>query len=180
MAGVGGYAGDHAESTLEAMGRRAEEVGGREIAALANKGELLGPVMSYNFRYSQRRHYERMRKFPNGLLVMGDALASFNPIYGQGMTVAACEALALRDALTQAPDRRAAPFFAAAAKIVDMPWQIAVGGDLALPQVPGPRPFPMRLINAYIGRVTKRRRWTTLSWRQRLCRSYTCSPPRPP
>jgi 2-polyprenyl-6-methoxyphenol hydroxylase-like FAD-dependent oxidoreductase len=155
VAGVGGYAGDHVESTLEAMGRRAEEVGSREIAALAHRGEVLGPVMSYNFSYSQRRRYERMRKFPNGLLVMGDALASFNPIYGQGMSVAACEALALRDVLKQTPDPRATPFFAAAAKIIDVPWQIAVGGDLALPQIPGPRPFPTRLVNSYIGRVQK-------------------------
>jgi 2-polyprenyl-6-methoxyphenol hydroxylase-like FAD-dependent oxidoreductase len=89
------------------------------------------------------------------VLVMGDALASFNPVYGQGMTVAACEALALGDALTGAADRRAARYFAATAKIIDVPWQMAVGGDLALPQVPGPRPFPVRLINAYIGRVQK-------------------------
>ena len=155
VAGVGGYAGDHVEATLEALRRRAEEIGSREIAALADKGDLLGPVMTYNFAHSQRRHYERLRKFPDGLLVMGDALASFNPIYGQGMTVAACEALALRDALTGAADRRAVRYFAATAKIIDVPWQMAVGGDLALPQVPGPRPFPVRLINAYIGRVQK-------------------------
>jgi 2-polyprenyl-6-methoxyphenol hydroxylase-like FAD-dependent oxidoreductase len=141
--------------TLEALRRRAEDVGSREIAALANKGELLGPVMTYNFSHSQRRHYERMPKFPDGMLVMGDALASFNPIYAQGMTVAACEALALRNAMIEAPVRRAARFFAAAAKIIDAPWQMAVGGDLALPQVPGPRPFPTRLINTYIARVQK-------------------------
>ena len=86
---------------------------------------------------------------------MGHALASFNPAYGQGMTVAPCEALALRNAIIEAPVRRAARFFAAAAKIIDVPWQMVVGGDLALPQVPGPRPFPMRLINTYIGRVQK-------------------------
>ncbi len=155
VAGVGGYAGDHVETALEALRRRAEEVGSREIAALADEAKLLGPVMTYNFQRSQRWRYEQMRKFPDGFLAMGDALASFNPIYGQGMTVAACEALALRDALAEAPNRLAARFFAAAAKIIDVPWQMAVGGDLALPQVPGPRPFPVRLINAYMARVRK-------------------------
>jgi len=155
VAGVGGYAGDHVDTTLAALRRRAVEVGSREIVGLADNGELLGPVMTYNFPHSQRQRYERMRKFPDGLLVMGDALASFNPIYGQGMTVAACEALALRDALREAPGRRAARFFTAAAEIIDVPWRIAVGGDLALPQVPGPRPISVRLINAYIARVQK-------------------------
>jgi 2-polyprenyl-6-methoxyphenol hydroxylase-like FAD-dependent oxidoreductase len=153
VAGLGGYAGDHVETTLEAMRRRAEDLGSPEIAAVTKNAELIGPVITYNFPHSQRRYYERMRKLPTGFLVMGDALASFNPIYGQGMTVAACEASALRDTLAGPRDRMAARFFAAAGKIIDVPWQIAVGGDLALPQVPGPRPLPVRLINAYIGRV---------------------------
>lgn len=155
VAGVGGYAGDHVETSLEALHRRAEDIGSREIAALARNAELLGPVITYKFSHSQRRRYERMRKYPEGFLVMGDALASFNPIYGQGMTVAACEALALREALAKPRAKQAAYFFAAAAKVIDAPWQMAVGGDLALPQVPGPRPFSLRLINSYVARVQK-------------------------
>ena len=85
---------------------------------------------------------------------MGDALASSNQIYGQGMTVAACEALALRAALAKSsPEGLATRFFQAAARAIDTPWQLAVGGDLALPQVPGPRPFPVTWINAYVARV---------------------------
>jgi 2-polyprenyl-6-methoxyphenol hydroxylase-like FAD-dependent oxidoreductase len=85
---------------------------------------------------------------------LGDALTSFNPIYGQGMTVAACEALALRDALAGALDARLhRRYFRAAARIIDTPWQLAVGGDLALDVVPGPRPLPVRVVNAYIARL---------------------------
>jgi 2-polyprenyl-6-methoxyphenol hydroxylase-like FAD-dependent oxidoreductase len=111
--------------------------------------------MQYHFPHNQRRLYEKMRTFPAGYLVMGDAIASFNPVYGQGMTVAACEAMALRKVLARGTQRLAGDFFKAAAKVVDVPWQLAVGADLALPQVPGPRPFPTRLINAYVGRVQK-------------------------
>jgi len=111
--------------------------------------------MQYHFPHNQRRMFEKMQKFPAGYLVMGDAIASFNPIYGQGMTVAACEAIALRAALAGDPQGLATTYFKAAAKAVDTAWQLAVGGDLALPQVPGPRPFPTRLINAYVGKVQR-------------------------
>ena len=111
--------------------------------------------MRYLFAHSQRLHYERLRRFPAGYLAMGDALASFNPVYGQGMTVAACEALALRDALAAGLEGLPRRFFKAAAHVIDTPWQLAVGGDLALPLVEGPRPFPVRRINAYVARVQR-------------------------
>ena len=155
VAGMGGYANDHVEASLEGIRRRALEVGSAEIAELAERGELIGSVMQYHFPHNQRRLYEKMRTFPAGYLVMGDAIASFNPVYGQGMTVAACEAMALRKVLASGTQRLAGDFFKAAAKVVDVPWQLAVGADLALPQVPGPRPFPTRLINAYVGKVQK-------------------------
>jgi 2-polyprenyl-6-methoxyphenol hydroxylase-like FAD-dependent oxidoreductase len=155
VAGVGSYAGDHVECRREAMAERARAINAQEIAALAEGGELIGEPMRYAFPHSARRHYESLRRFPQGYLVMGDALASFNPVYGQGMTVAACEALALRDALARGEHRLAQRFFASAAKIIDTPWQLAVGGDLALPGVPGPRPWAMKRVNAYVARVQR-------------------------
>ncbi len=155
VAGVGGYAGDHVDVTREAMAERARRINNPEIAALAERGEMIGQPMRYGFPHSQRRHYETLSRLPQAYLVMGDALASFNPIYGQGMTVAACEALALRAALAKGLNGLAPRFFKAAARVIDTPWQLAVGGDLALPQVPGPRPFPVKLINAYVARVQR-------------------------
>lgn len=155
VAGVGGYTGDHVATTREAMAERARQINHPEIAALAEHGKMIGEPMRYGFPHSQRRRYERLKRFPAGYLVMGDALASFNPIYGQGMTVAACEALALRDTLAEGQGGVARRFFKAAARVVDAPWQIAVGGDLALTMVPGPRPLPVRLVNAYLGRLQR-------------------------
>jgi 2-polyprenyl-6-methoxyphenol hydroxylase-like FAD-dependent oxidoreductase len=163
VVGVGGYAGDHPAPTLDGMRERAREIGSPEVLTLAREGTPLGPVQRYHMPRSLRRRYERLPRWPQGLLVMGDALASFNPIYGQGMTVAACEALALRDALARTAGPAAAPqtgplarrFLRAAARIVDTPWQLAVGGDLTLPCVPGPRPLAVRIVNAYVARLQR-------------------------
>ena len=151
--GVGGYGDDQPDGSIEGMRQRAQAIGCAELIDVAERRGLIGQVLRYRFPHSQRRHYERMRRFPAGYLVMGDALASFNPIYGQGMTVAACEALELRRVLGHGLDGLAPRFFKAAARVIDIPWQTAVGGDLALPMVPGPRPFPVRLVNAYLKRV---------------------------
>lgn len=66
-------------------------------------------------------------------VVLGDAMCTFNPIYGQGMTVAAAEALVLRDCLRRGTQRLGRRFARRAAKVVDIPWDIAVGGDCASP-----------------------------------------------
>ncbi|WP_146178423.1 hypothetical protein [Nonomuraea fuscirosea] len=74
-----------------------------------------------------RRRYEQLTRFPEGLLVTGDAGCAFNPRYGQGMTVAALEALELLKT-----DLRPLPFFKPIAKVVDGPWQITVDDDVRL------------------------------------------------
>ncbi|HEY8878703.1 MAG TPA: monooxygenase [Roseateles sp.] len=153
VAGVGGFAGDHAAATLEALRERARDIGSPELVKVTHEGEVIGDVIRYQMPHSQRRRYEALTAFPAGFLVMGDALTSFNPIYGQGMTVAACEALALRAVLAAGEARLARRFFRAAARVIDIPWQLAVGGDLSLDVVPGRRPLPLRVVNAYVARI---------------------------
>jgi hypothetical protein len=90
---------------------------------------------------------------PDALIVVGDAMRSFNPLYGQGMSVAGIEALILRDCLQHGNRDLPQRFFGDSAKEIRTSWQAAVGSDLALPQIPGRRPMSVQLTNAYLDRV---------------------------
>ncbi|MCW3844946.1 FAD-binding monooxygenase, partial [Micromonospora yasonensis] len=92
-------------------------------------------------------------RLPEGFLAVADAVCSFNPAYGQGMTVAAAEAMVLRDCLRQGRRNLPRRFFAAAAKVVDVPWDMAVGADLRHPAVVGPRSRRTRFLNGYVARL---------------------------
>ena len=124
------------------------------VLEAARNAEPVGGVVHHRVPSNRWRRYDKMRRFPDGLLVVGDAVCSFNPIYGQGMTVAAMEATVLRDCLRRGGDGLPRRFFRASAKKVRVAWQTAVGSDLALPEVAGPRPISMRISNALVERVS--------------------------
>jgi 2-polyprenyl-6-methoxyphenol hydroxylase-like FAD-dependent oxidoreductase len=124
-----------------------------DVAAAIRAAEPTSGITRYRYPAYQRRHYRRLRRFPGGLLVVGDALCSFNPIYAQGMTVAAVEALELRRCLAGGRAGLARRYFAAVDRIVHRAWQMGLGSDLALPEVEGERTLEIRLMNAYMSRL---------------------------
>jgi hypothetical protein len=106
-----------------------------DIYDIVAHAEPLGDFVRYRYPANLRRRYERLAEFPKGYLVFGDALCSFNPVYGQGMTVAAQEAMLLRECLDAGATDLAQRFFTRAAAVIDTPWDIAVGNDLRHPKV---------------------------------------------
>ncbi|WP_045748128.1 FAD-dependent oxidoreductase [Actinoplanes rectilineatus] len=126
----------------------AESLPGPEIAAFLRTAEPLDAPARMRYPASVRHHYERLRRRPVGFLALGDALCSFNPIYGQGVTVAALEALLLAALIGTAPER----YFREAARLVDNPWALASATDLRFPQVEGRRRPTDRPLNAYLAR----------------------------
>ena len=108
--------------------------------------EPLGPATQYRYAHYLRRHYERLQRFPTGLVLLGDALCSFNPVYGQGMTVAAREAELLDRCLQRCASgaerlENVAPgFFRGAARIIDTAWNGVTVEDFKYPQTRGQRP----------------------------------------
>jgi 2-polyprenyl-6-methoxyphenol hydroxylase-like FAD-dependent oxidoreductase len=124
-----------------------------DIAEAIEGAEPLDDPVGFRFPASVRHRYERLREFPEGLLVIGDAVSSFNPVYGQGMTVAANQAMVLRRLLARDTEPSPRPSFRLIATTVDPPWDIAAGADLAFPDVPGTRTLKIRLVNAYMPRL---------------------------
>jgi 2-polyprenyl-6-methoxyphenol hydroxylase-like FAD-dependent oxidoreductase len=154
---LGGTNGDHPPLDDQGFLAFARSLAAPDVYDLLVKLEPLGPITPYKFPSSLRRHYERLARFPEGLLVLGDAICSFNPVYGQGMTCAALEAQALDELLAGrdagALDGLAHDFFARAAEIVENPWQMTVGADFRFPGTVGPKARSVDFINAYVARV---------------------------
>ncbi|SAK64436.1 Putative epoxidase LasC [Caballeronia catudaia] len=150
---AGGYLGDDAPDDDEGFLAYLATLPTMEIHDVVARAEPLTDYRRYRYVSSLRRRYERLARFPKGYLAFGDAICSFNPVYGQGMTVAAEEALTLHRCMRTGSTDLARRFFGAAARIVDIPWDIAVGNDLRNPRVEGARPPMLRFINWYIGKL---------------------------
>jgi len=131
----------------------AKSLPSRDIHEVVSRATPIGDAMCTSFPASVRRRYERLATFPAGFLVVGDGICSFNPIYGQGMSVAALEATELGRVLSEGDRALARRFFARAAKVVDIPWSIAVGSDLRLPEATGPRGPGVSFVNWYLEKL---------------------------
>jgi 2-polyprenyl-6-methoxyphenol hydroxylase-like FAD-dependent oxidoreductase len=123
------------------------------VLGVARSAEPLADVTQYRFPSNRWRRYDKLTRTPDALIVVGDAVCSFNPLYGQGMSVAAIDALILRACLQQGTHDLPRRFFRASAREIRTSWRAAVGSDLALPQITGKRPMSVQLINAYLDRV---------------------------
>ena len=150
---AGGFLGDDAPDNESGFLAYLATLPTKEIRDVVASAEPLTDFTRYRHLLSVRRRYEKLTHFPDNYLVFGDAICSFNPIYGQGMTVATQEALTLQQCLREGSKDLGRRFFQAAGSIVDIPWHIAVGNDLRHPKVAGPRSAMQRFINWYIGKL---------------------------
>jgi 2-polyprenyl-6-methoxyphenol hydroxylase-like FAD-dependent oxidoreductase len=132
-----------------------------DLAAFIRDLEPASDVVSYRFAGSQRRRFERVDHPPGGLIAVGDAVCSFNPVYGQGMTVSAIEAEALDGLLAEAdPAEGFGPAFVRSwfdriTPIVKAAWDGVSLEDLRFPQLAARRPIAIRPLQWYMGRVHK-------------------------
>ena len=119
----------------------------------------LTPISTFKFPANRWRRYDHLARFPAGLLVIGDAISTFNPVYGQGMSVCSLEVDELRQLLescqgsTKIPDDIAKKFFRKAAKIIETPWMLATQSDFLYPETSGKRPAHTNVLNWYLLRM---------------------------
>ncbi|HEV8565707.1 MAG TPA: FAD-dependent monooxygenase [Actinoplanes sp.] len=153
---VGGWHIDAPPGDTAAFEEFAKSLPDPIVANLIATAEPLTGLVTYRFPTSRRRAFDRLDRLPAGYVALGDAFCSFNPIYGQGITVAAMAAGALGAALDRhgaATVPAARDYYRAAADLIATPWRFAVGGDFANPKTSGPRPRGTALSNWYARRI---------------------------
>lgn len=155
MVVLGGYFGDIAPSDRAGYLAFADSLPVPDLGQLLRRATPIGEPMPYRFRSNRRVHFERAARWPVGLVALGDATCSFNPIYGQGMSVALMQAERLGEALDRCGtgERLARSIQRELARVTDLAWTIATGGDLGYPQVVAERPAVGKLIRRYMRRV---------------------------
>jgi 2-polyprenyl-6-methoxyphenol hydroxylase-like FAD-dependent oxidoreductase len=149
-----GILGERPPSDLDGFVEFARTLWTRDIHAVVADAEAIGDASTGAFAANVRRRYDRMRRFPDGYVVTGDAVCALNPLYAQGMSVAVGEALALGRVLDRhGLDRVGRRFFRHTRRIVDVAWSMATDADLGHPGVDGRRTARWRLLNSYISRT---------------------------
>jgi 2-polyprenyl-6-methoxyphenol hydroxylase-like FAD-dependent oxidoreductase len=152
MATIGGRHGDVPAGDAEGFLTYAKALRTPTIYNAIRHAKRLDGVARYGFPASVRRHFDRLDTFPRGLLPIGDAICCFNPVYGQGMSVAALEACLLKRLLERSREagdpitELVSTFFDEIQTLIETPWSVAML-DFAFPETRGQRPedFEMTL-----------------------------------
>ncbi|APU14289.1 MULTISPECIES: FAD-dependent oxidoreductase [Actinoalloteichus] len=136
---VVGYGDDRPTRDVEDFEARCRTEPVSALNRLVQSGEPVSEVSASRHRDSRRRDFHRMRRLPAGLVALGDAVASLNPMYGQGLSVAMLQASALHAWLRTRPaiDEPAEGYFDRSRVVVDAAWQLSAAEDLLLPNAEG-------------------------------------------
>ncbi|XXF76146.1 hypothetical protein P2318_24210 [Myxococcaceae bacterium GXIMD 01537] len=155
-----GYHGEHPPADEAGFLAFARNLAYPDLYEVLLRAEPLSDIATYRIPSSLRRHYERMPRFPEGLVVLGDAACSFNPIFAQGMTTAALGALELRDCLeaqvrTGSMEGFSRRFQQALARVTNLPWQAVASEDFRHAETTGPKAPGADVMNWYMERVQR-------------------------
>ncbi|MEU2282436.1 FAD-dependent oxidoreductase [Streptomyces sp. NPDC013178] len=147
-----GVLGDSAPADLDGFLEWTRTLPVTDVHDVIHDAEPVGDGTVFRYPASVRRRFEKLSRFPGRYLVLGDAACSFNPVYGQGMTVSALEALVLRDHLARgAVDPLA--FLRDIAQVIEVPWQFSAGADLGYPEVEGVRTAEWEQSGMYMAKL---------------------------
>jgi len=162
---LGGFAGNYPPTDEEGFLQWARDLADPSIFEAIRVAEPISPIRGYRTPQNRLRHFERLNRWPTGFIATGDSVCAFNPIYGQGMTTSALDALVLDDCLSH-QQRSPKPGFERRfqkqlAKTIAAPWLIATGEDLRWRshgvKLSGTRPrIGLRFLHYYMNLVLRR------------------------
>lgn len=162
---LNGYFGEHAPLDDEGFLEFARTLPKQDIYDRIRDLKPESETMLYRIPRIRRRYYEKLSRFPDGLVVMGDANCVFNPIFGQGMTAVCLYADALRKAFQEwegighnhsrgfALQGFSMAYQKSLPSALNLPWFLTNMIDLSYPQTKGQRPFGMRIISWFLSRT---------------------------
>lgn len=168
-----GYFGDHPPTTDEGFLEFARKLPKPEIYEAIRHAKPLSEAVIHKIPSSRLLHYEKMERFPEGFVILGDAVCALNPVYGQGMTVCTLSAKLLGDVVSRQAETTpgslqglSRSFQDKLAKLLKIPWSMGTTMDLKYPQAEGQR-FPgLGLLHWGFGTLIDLTSVSTLACRQ--------------
>ncbi|WJK42559.1 FAD-binding monooxygenase [Solwaraspora sp. WMMA2056] len=145
-----GILGDHPPLDDEGFNSFIKSLAATEIYDMIIDAEPVNDPVLFRFPTTLRRRFESLERFPAGLVVVGDAVCTPNPVFAQAQTLAALQALAMRDRLRAGGPIDSVEFMAEVGRIVDPAWQMTETINLSYPGVEGERPPQVLIMLAYM------------------------------
>ena len=153
---LNGYFGDHAPREEDGFLEFATKLPTQDIYDRIKDATPVSDIQRFVIPEARRYHYEKLRRFPEGVVVLGDAFCVLNPVFGQGMSIAALESVALGEEIARLRRKRggsldglAKRFFKRASGIVALPWLVSTTEDLRFAQTTGKRSVIVDFLNLY-------------------------------
>lgn len=154
---LGGWHGDHPPDDPEGFLAFARSLASPVLADAIASAEPLGDLKSHAVPSAIWRRWDRASGLPRGLGLVGDVVCSFDPVFGQGMTAAACCAVALADHLARDPKlERPAELHRAQARVIGPAWLLATSEDFRFPETEGARAPWLPWLQWYTRRILRR------------------------
>jgi 2-polyprenyl-6-methoxyphenol hydroxylase-like FAD-dependent oxidoreductase len=159
LATLVGYSADYPPADERDFREFAESLETPDFFEAIKDARHLSPISTFQFPAHRWHRYDCLKRFPDGLIALGDAICSFNPVYGQGMSVCALETELLAKMLNRVrgsdtlPRGFARRFFRGSAKLIATPWLLATMSDFLFPKTRGRQSLTSRLLKRYVVRV---------------------------
>ena len=147
-----GYHGEHAPTDLSAFRTWAGSLAKPDLHQLLESATLIGELRKFAYPKQVRHLYEKLGRLPSNYIVHGDAVCSFDPVFGQGMSVASAEAVIMRQMIAS-KGVRPKSIQAAFGRLIDDPWLLAAAEAHLWSETHGWKPPGVGILHKFTARM---------------------------